>query len=193
MRKIVIANVTDFAGCVGAEHYYCKYQVVDNVEFISEHLYDFNRLGIYSYDELSYIPSLEYAIEMVKKDNNGELGELGAFQVEKLMEFGTTRFRYLHDIKKTLEELFPLYDIIISKDYEVGEFWNCYLHENYRIAFDELPSKDKEEIFNEIMEDPFFYERYTDCAKYDAMFVHCFRKSEYPHLARLIKEHNEKD
>lgn len=190
MRKIVIADITDLMQCADGEHYYCKYQVMDNLEFINEHLYDFDHLGVYSHDELLFKPSREYAIEMVKKDNGGKLVD---YQVEDLMEYGTSRFRYLHDIKKSLEEQFPDHEIIISKNGNVSEFWDSYLHEEYRMAFNDLPSKDKEEIFKEIMEDPSFYDRYADWAKYDAMFVYCYRKHKHPQLAQLIKEHNKKD
>lgn len=191
MRKIVIANITDLMQCAGAEHYYCKYEIIDNIELISGHLYDFDRLGVYGHNELSYRPSRERAIEMVKKDNGGKVDD---YQVDKLIEFGTTRFHSLHDIKKVLEETFPGYEIIISKNDNVSEFWNSYLHEEYRMAFDELPSEDKKEIFNAIIEKPYYYDRYTDSAKYNAMFVLCNTvTSKNEHLAKLIKEHNKKD
>ena len=190
MRKIVIANVTDLMMYADGEHYYCKYEVMDNVEFIDGHLYDFDHLGVYGHNDLWYKPSLEYATKMVKKDNAGKVVE---YQIEDLMKYGTTRFQYLHDIKKALEEQFPDHEIIISKNDKVSEFWNSYLHEEYRMAFNELPSKDKEEIFNEIMENPSSYDRYADWAKYDAMFVYCYKHHEHPRLAHLIKEHNKKD
>lgn len=190
MRKIVIADVTDFAGCVGSEHYYCKYQVMDNVEFISGHLYEFDTLGVYSHDDLWYKPSREYAEKMVLKDNDGIMSE---DQVEDLVERGTTRFEYLHDIKRELENQFPDCEIIIAKDRSVSDFWNSYLHEEYRMAFNELSDNTKKEIFDTIMEDPTFYDRYTDSAKYDKMFVDCFRKGRYSKLAQLIKEYNKKN
>lgn len=76
---------------------------------------------------------------------------------------------------------------------DVTDFWNSYLHEEYRMAFNELSDTTKKEIFDAIMEDPTFYDRYTDSAKYDKMFVDCFRKGLHSKLAHLIKEHNKKD
>lgn len=194
MRKLIIANIESLEGCAGAEHYYCKYKEITSVELIYKYITEYDNLLLYGGEDLWYNPTKEYAHELALKDNNMLEGEHTNDDMESIMHYGTGRFKFMHDIKKTLEEKFPDTEIIITKDNSIKKFWESYMHEQYRIEFFTLPKQRQEEIYRFIMGDEKadYYMNWTDSARFDKMFITVYVEHKAHTFAGLINDSYEK-
>lgn len=191
LKTIIIANVESYEGCAGAEHYYCKFKEVTTVEFLKKYLgSDYDTLMLYDGKDLWYSPSESYAHELALKDNNMCEDEHTQQDMDSIMCYGTGRFKFMHDIKKTLEEKFPNTEIIIAKNNSMKEFLDSYMHEKYRIEFFALPKERQEEIYRNIMGDERadYYMNWTDSARLDKMFVTVYIEHKTHTFALLIAD-----